>query len=384
MIESKDISVVVQGAIDKKTTIKCLKSIRKHLPKSEIILSTWETSDVNNLKGLYDKLLLNKDPGGIKFSTYVNKENNINRMICSTQSGIAQANNKYILKLRSDMKICNLNFIKNVEDSINRIDKYKVFKKRILAYPYFSLKYHTNYNFKQYQPFHVSDWCYFGLKEDIEKLFNIPLVKEPEFSEYFINQKLNSISIDLFPDTKWQFPPEQYVVLSCAQKNYPEIKMDNRLDVTEDNKLQSEIFLINNFKFIDVEMWGIINLKKDYSMTRLNRNMLIQEGLYSYISYLLDCKKYIDVNITIPKLLLFKDLLRKDYNFIHYKYHFFKLGTLLSELISFVFYALCTLFSIVKIIWVNMQNHNKGSIVIQSLINKKESKKIQEIICRDK
>lgn len=37
IIDTKDISVVVQGAIDKGYTPLCLKSIRKYLPESEII-----------------------------------------------------------------------------------------------------------------------------------------------------------------------------------------------------------------------------------------------------------------------------------------------------------------------------------------------------------
>ena len=35
MIKSEDISIVVQGAINKTETIKCLKSIRKYLPKGD-------------------------------------------------------------------------------------------------------------------------------------------------------------------------------------------------------------------------------------------------------------------------------------------------------------------------------------------------------------
>lgn len=41
MIDSADISVVVQGPVNYEQTKECLKSIRKFLPKSEIILSTW-------------------------------------------------------------------------------------------------------------------------------------------------------------------------------------------------------------------------------------------------------------------------------------------------------------------------------------------------------
>ena len=81
MIETKDIAVVVQGAIDKENTPKCLMSIRKFLPDAEIILSTWEDSDVAGLD--YDNLLLNKDPGGYRhdFAVYNSSRsmNNFNR-----------------------------------------------------------------------------------------------------------------------------------------------------------------------------------------------------------------------------------------------------------------------------------------------------------------
>ena len=77
-------SVVVQGAIDKDYTSKCLASIRKYLPEAEIILSTWEGCDVEGLD--YDNLLLNKDPGT---SDLIRKypfehPNNVNRQIVST------------------------------------------------------------------------------------------------------------------------------------------------------------------------------------------------------------------------------------------------------------------------------------------------------------
>ena len=66
MIKSTDISIVVQGSVEnREETIKCLNSIRKILPQAEIILSTWEDSDIVNLD--YDKLVLNKDPGAVYY-----------------------------------------------------------------------------------------------------------------------------------------------------------------------------------------------------------------------------------------------------------------------------------------------------------------------------
>ena len=87
MIKTEDISVVVQGAINKEETPKCLKSIRKFLPEAEIILSTWEGSDISAIDGLYDVLLLNKDPGcGYYYKNESGiKSNNLNRQLVSTR-----------------------------------------------------------------------------------------------------------------------------------------------------------------------------------------------------------------------------------------------------------------------------------------------------------
>ena len=41
IIDSAEISVVVQGIIDGEKTKKCIESIRHFLPNSDIVLSTW-------------------------------------------------------------------------------------------------------------------------------------------------------------------------------------------------------------------------------------------------------------------------------------------------------------------------------------------------------
>ena len=65
MIDLKDISVVVQGAITNYTKL-CLESIRKYLPGAEIILSTWDDSNIDRLD--YDVVIFNKDPGDLKYT----------------------------------------------------------------------------------------------------------------------------------------------------------------------------------------------------------------------------------------------------------------------------------------------------------------------------
>ena len=62
LVDNKDITVVVQGAVDREKTPICLQSIRRMLPGAFIILSTWEGTDVDGLE--YDDVVLSEDPGG--------------------------------------------------------------------------------------------------------------------------------------------------------------------------------------------------------------------------------------------------------------------------------------------------------------------------------
>ena len=123
MISSKDISIVIQGAINPTETPKCISSIRHNLPEAEIILSTWEGSDTSNLD--YDKLVLNQDPGATSITKKI--KNNMNRQLLSTQNGLKIAEKKYVLKLRSDLILSNTNFLKYFDKFQSRIEDYEPF-----------------------------------------------------------------------------------------------------------------------------------------------------------------------------------------------------------------------------------------------------------------
>lgn len=63
-MDTRDISIVIQGAVDKINTPKCVKSLRKYFPGSQIIVSTWEGTNINALDA--DDFILSKDPGGFR------------------------------------------------------------------------------------------------------------------------------------------------------------------------------------------------------------------------------------------------------------------------------------------------------------------------------
>jgi hypothetical protein len=110
-IDSSKISIVVQGPVSSLTR-RCLLSVTKYLPKAEVILSTWENSNVEGLS--FDKVVFSKDPGGVLLGEYKNKKyyDNLNRQIVSTRVGLAQATRQFCIKFRTDMFFTSTGFLR--------------------------------------------------------------------------------------------------------------------------------------------------------------------------------------------------------------------------------------------------------------------------------
>lgn len=278
-IKSKDISVVVQGAINSEVTPKCLESIRKYLPEAEIILSTWEGSDVVRLD--YDKLILNKDPGGADCSRDGKGINNCNRELVSTFEGLKLANRKYALKIRSDIVFINNKITKIKFLNRKREENYSYLKDRVLVCSVYSRVYGIHNGTGQKVPilFHPSDWLYFGLREDVFSLFNIPLTKEPEFSQWFKNRPQERYGYkDAHPFRLWKFSPEGYIWTEYLRKNH-NINIDDKLDITPEKIELSRHSLINNFYMADQCQLGMKLAKYNICQPRMEKRD--REGLYT-------------------------------------------------------------------------------------------------------
>ena len=158
MLQSRDVSIVVQGVINEYTK-ECLLSIRKNFPNAQIILSTWVNSEIDDLD--YDKVVFSEDPGASIIDDVSGTLNNVNRQIISTKSGLKQAERKYVLKTRTDI-IWNddniLNYFALYDEGYNS----KHFHNRVLI-----CNYYTRNPSVLPLPFHISDWIAFGLNEDI-------------------------------------------------------------------------------------------------------------------------------------------------------------------------------------------------------------------------
>ncbi|WP_028387783.1 WavE lipopolysaccharide synthesis family protein [Legionella fairfieldensis] len=265
MIPDKDISIVVQGPIltqskydvtEEITQLACLR-LKKLFPTSELILSTWEGEDTRGI--VYDKVIMNKDPGASWFDYYNHKLlNNCNRLIISTLAGIKAASRKYVFKVRSDLFLVSKKFLNYFEHYPLYNTECKFVKARILAFSMWSIQGHKTSLFTMHKPFHISDWAYFGYKEDLMDLYDVPLIPEPHFSQWFLTHC--KPFFDIAPSVLWKMPPEQHITSSFLNKHTP-IKLEHTADTSNNNCQISAKMLMNNFLVLDQTQFFLISLK---------------------------------------------------------------------------------------------------------------------------
>ena len=250
-IDTNDISVVVQGAIDQINTPKCLRNIRKRLPGAEIILSTWEGSPIDGLD--YDKLVLNKDPGSFQMSPW--ETNNVKRQIVSTYQGLLPCRNKYALKIRSDIKITKPLFLKFF-NKFNSFDaKWHFLKKRIIIPSMIS----RDPRFWE-SPMCPSDWCSFGLMEDMLNMWNIDLPTTEEEC-WFLNHYKPDVVKYFYGALEARYNPEQFIWINFIKKYVSSLHCNHMFDVNPQSITETLASFANNLIILSEKQFGIKFLK---------------------------------------------------------------------------------------------------------------------------
>lgn len=300
-IPFKQISVVVQGAINKTITPKCLQAIRKQLPGAKIILSTWCASQTEGLD--YDEVVLCPDPGGVLSEDVEGHPfyNNTNRLIFGTQEGLKKVTTPYTLKLRSDIILHDANFLAYWDQYPARDSKYNIFEHRVLNYYLFTPQF-GDYNGQKFPTlFHPSDWMFFGLTEDIKLLFSVPLQPDPEYSLWWQTHQKPAYQIDCWPGNNWRYSPEQYLFYTTAKKKFPHLSFEHYLDVTREKEDFSRRVMVNNFVILDYRQWHISMPKYQHTIGT------VPYGQTSHAQWQEDYKTYCDPSFRLSwRQCLFK------------------------------------------------------------------------------
>jgi len=256
MVDSKDVSVVVQGAVcgtksaPIEYTKKCCESIRSHLPKAELIISTWNDSDVSSL--VYDKCIQTEAPELKKYfwEDMTLHPCSINHHIISSQNGLKQASNKYVIKMRSDMVILNskmLKYIGKYNYYCKENESWRVFKERLISLPVIN-----PYRAKRYYPYSICDWIQIGLTEDVRMLYDVPLL---DVNKIPLREGLDYVHGDDF------LGPEQYLFYSLLQKRGLPIELKSKTSRENSSVEKSEKAIAMNLVLMSARKMGVASLK---------------------------------------------------------------------------------------------------------------------------
>ncbi len=274
MIDSSEITVVIKGLIvgkptdnyKDKYTLRSIESIRKYLPRSKIILSTWEDCNVSSLD--YDEVIKSQQPakifmlqedGSLKLMT-------VNNQIITSREGLERVTTKYTLLIRSDIVLEGLGFLKYFS-GFNKNESSGFLEKKIVVLPTYSPRRVVKFLFD------VCDWAYFGLTEDLKKIFSIPLMEEinlkgeKEKNYYFISKNLEA---------------EQYIWINFLKK-YTNIDLPFLNYFTDELNQESESSYVKNTIMLPAKKFGVVCLK----MPRAGYGAVpcLSQGLYTFSEY---------------------------------------------------------------------------------------------------
>lgn len=199
------ISIVVQGKVSS-VTIDVLRQLRAIFFGSEIILSTWDGTNLDDL--VFDKVVLSSDPGAFCADEVAGTPNNVNRQLVSVQAGLSTDVRPYVLKTRTDIFFQDAGFLKYFGKYDNIPSFY--FCNRLLI-----CNYYTRDPRIFDTCFHPSDWIVFGRAEDIRAYYDdLPLMSQEDGNWFRTHPKTSTI----FTNYLCRFTPEQHIFLSFLKK----------------------------------------------------------------------------------------------------------------------------------------------------------------------
>ena len=184
-----------------------IEFLRKTFRGAEIVLSTWDGSDVSTL--CVNKIIFSQDPGAVYCDEVTGTLNNVNRQLISTKAGLAAATRPYILKTRTDILFHNADFLQYFGKYDDAPSSY--FQNRLLICNYYTR------NPRVFDTcFHPSDWIVFGWAEDVRAYYeNIPLMDDEEGNWFRTREKASTF----FTNYLCRFTPEQHIFLSFLRQH---------------------------------------------------------------------------------------------------------------------------------------------------------------------
>ena len=310
MIESREITFLLQGAVERSVVRESCSVIRNLFPQSRIVLSTWVGADVDGLDT--DDTVLADDPGFFYYSDRPGeKVNNVNRQIVGTNAGLERVVTPYCVRMRTDFRLTGRDFLNFFEAFPERDEAYSVFSKRLMACSYFSRNPRSRTRF----PFHPSDIIFFGLTDDIRRLFRVPLMTEEEAYWDRGDRRYN------------RYTPEQHIFINALRSMGRTVPCDFYNDDNPAAVLETEKYFASNFVLLTFEQFNLKPSKPTFVM-KVHPNSFMT--CYTHNEWLALYNRHAGGKVAIPE----RDIERER---IECFYKPYKVCRLIGNVISFPF-----------------------------------------------
>lgn len=282
------ISIIVQGRVNSSITALCIKKLRQCFPGAEIIISTWEGSDISGLN--VDAALFSSDPGAVLADEKEKTMNNVNRQLISTWAGLNAATRPYLLKTRTDILFENTEFL-------NFFGKYDVIPSPFFEHRLLICNYYTRNPRAMPLCFHPSDWIVFGTTADVRKYYaSVPLMGENEGTWFRTHKKDAAV----FTNYVCRYTPEQHIFLHFLQ-SVQQVYCDCYYHRTPDLVCQTEKAFAECFVVLDFQKELAISFPKYNPNRYFEKHTLLshQDWTTLYTHY---CKKRISPQWTLYRI----------------------------------------------------------------------------------
>ncbi|WP_372880908.1 WavE lipopolysaccharide synthesis family protein [Psychromonas sp.] len=246
-VKPSDITFVLQGPVIKDITILSIQKIKILFPGSQIILSTWENSQLSGI--VVDKCILTADPGTTIDAFDKNNQPyfvNINRQILSTFQGIKSVTTKYCVKMRTDNYLEKNSLLEWLFMFEARDKRFSIFNNRIVSSNYFAKEFAKGVRI----PYFISDFFQFGETSDLLTLWDIGF-----YEAYSFNEKIkNKMQHKYYPHRLLHV--EQELWLKLLNK-FEHIELHDEYGTKQDIE-KSYQYMINNIIIVDGDLLGLV------------------------------------------------------------------------------------------------------------------------------
>ncbi|MCJ2006270.1 WavE lipopolysaccharide synthesis family protein [Methylobacterium sp. J-092] len=200
--------------------------------------------------------------------SFLKRPNNVNLQISAARNGLARANSKFVLRIRSDVVFSSRQFLDQFIQGMSLPrGRAAVLQQRVLISWLYTLNPYTH----ERLPLHFSDWFHFGLREDVQALWDVPAMTFAD-SVYYKTH-------DVPPHSNYEertivprLAVEQHVMYNVFTKHFADLRLNYHNDDTS-IVLSNEI-LIDNFNVCDIISAGLIFEKYDEALRQDLNNII--------------------------------------------------------------------------------------------------------------